>query len=183
MAQLLSDPDALATLISGILTAVVGLGAIGGAVVVGIKQAGITARQADIADRQTAILQAQVEVEQKRIAHELYERRYKAFDTSVAVILAVLQGNLDELPEKARNDFLVAMQESRFLFPSTVYDELDDIWKKAVAATSLNRKMRMDHARTGAYGPDDPQKQYDLGVWADQRLRTLHEVFPQLDLG
>lgn len=105
MAQLLSDPDALATLISGILTAVVGLGAIGGAVIIGIKQAGITARQADIADRQTAILQAQVEVEQKRIAHELYERRYKAFDASVAVILAVLQGNLEELPEKARNDF------------------------------------------------------------------------------
>lgn len=56
--------DAFATLI----TALVGLLAVGGAIYVGIKQAGIAKAQTEIAGRQTAILHRQVELEEVKLS-------------------------------------------------------------------------------------------------------------------
>lgn len=183
MAQMFGDADALATLISGILTAIVGLGAIGGAIVVGLKQTGITDRQADIADRQTAILQAQVELEAQKVAHDLYERRYRAFDVSAILINEAIRGVDEEMPAQIRDDFLIALSESRFLFPEDVHQALLEIWTKTNRAFFLTRKMKMDYFADQEYAEGDSEEQLEINLWFIERMRTLHEAFPQLRLG
>jgi hypothetical protein len=92
-------------------TLVVGIAAVIGAFVIGLRQVGIAARQADITfrqaeimDRQTDIAERQAETERTRLRAELYDRR-------VVVLTAI-------------ENYLSSMSTNRGVPPSDVSDRL-----------------------------------------------------------
>lgn len=156
-------------------TLATGLAAVAGAIVIGLKQVRITGRQ-------TAILNQQAELEKKRLAHDLYDRRYKVFETT-ALMLHGMLGGIDPVQKKVQNDFLVALVESRFLFEPAVASALDEIWSKFVSKEYLEKKMQRDHDARGEYSIGDPDKELEINTWLDERIRTLPDLFHQLRLG
>lgn len=167
--------EAVATLWGAAATFVVGIAAVFGAVKVGLKQAAISARQ-------TRILERQVEMERSKLAHELYEKRYRAYDASAALVVEAMSGMRPHPTEKIAVVFVAAKTEARFLFPESVLDSMNEIWEKVQQHYALYRKMLDDHAQTGAYAEGDADKGLALNLWLDARLRSLHGAFPQLIL-
>ena len=176
------DWPTFGSLMQALSGAVVGGFAVLGAYKVGLRQVGITSRQADIAASQTDILAQQVAIETKRLAHELYERRYKTFDATAAFLIeAANKTQLKPSPD-IESRFLVAVGESIFLHPPQVTAELKELYAKVHNAYSLRRKMAESFARHRAYEAGDPEIEYELQNWMNERISTLHSLFPHLVL-
>lgn len=167
--------EAIATLWGAGATLATGIAAVAGAVIVGLKQVGISSRQ-------TRILERQVELERAKLALELYEKRYRAYDASAALLSEAMSGMTARPTEQISVTFIAAMTEARFLFPESVVNSMKEMWEKVQQYYALRRKMASDHDRTGAYAQGDPDASLAIEAWLDDRIRTLHEAFPQLSL-
>jgi hypothetical protein len=164
------NAEAIATLISGGLTFVTGIGAVIAAYIVG-------RRQTKIANRQTEILDRQVALAETNLKADLFERRLSTYEAAAAFVLHL--GDLGETEEgKARIDlFGTKLRESQFLFRPEVYQALLEIWEagnqfRVARAESISR--REDQL------PSDPELARRIEghmFWSLERLKTLHEVF------
>ena len=177
------DWPTFGALIGAIVTLIVGLAAVRGAKAIGLKQAGIAERQVDISDRQTAILGRQVELEEQRLAFDLFDRRYKVYKATFSLLDETLQGSPTKFDESTRHVFLVMWEESRFLFPAGVYAQLGVIWAKSNQVIKTNKEIvdrALDHpALYRRLGDALLESTMDL---ANLKAR-LPELFPQLILG
>lgn len=176
------DWPTFGALVGAIVTLIVGLAAVRGAKAIGLKQAGIAERQVEISDRQTAILGRQVELEEQKLVHDLFERRYRAFDAAANLLAEAVEGNRHQFSSKTSSDYLTALQESRFLFPINVHTALQDIWSDANASLALTRKAFDTVSRSQTPNPDDLTDQETLVSSLKWRGTILHELFPQLNL-
>lgn len=174
--------EAVATLWGAIATGATGALAVGAAILVGLRQAGISTRQTDIIDRQASIMEAQIELERKRVAHELYDRRYKVFMATSFIIVEALTPSNKQPDKEKENDFTMARWESRFLFPNNVFVELQEIAKKL--------RERFASPKSDASGdavdiepPALATEDYAALIkWFEERMRTLHLLFHELNI-
>lgn len=174
--------EAVATLWGAIATGATGALAVGAAILVGLRQAGISTRQTDILDRQATIMEAQIELERKRVAHELYDRRYKVFMATSFIIIEALKSNNQQPDKDKDNDFTMARWEARFLFPNNVFIDLQEIANKL--------QERFAYPKSEAFGDTvdaEPQAlnaehAAALRKWFQERMMTLHVLFHQLNI-
>lgn len=176
------DWPTFGSLVQALSGAVVGGFAVFGAYKIGLRQVGITSQQADISATQTDILAQQVAIETKRLAHELYERRYKTFDASAAFLVEAANKTHLQPSGNIESRFLIAVGESIFLHPAQVTTELKQLYAKVHSAYTLRRKMAESFAAHQAYEAGDPEKEYELQGWMNERISTLHSLFPHLVL-
>ena len=115
--------DAFATL----MTALVGLFAVSGAIYVGIKQAGIAKAQTEIAGRQTAILHRQAELEEVKLRADIFDRRFKVYEAAADAIMGVILIDDVTVNTKRRRRFGIATNQSQFLFRSGITEALKEI--------------------------------------------------------
>ena len=176
------DWPTFASLMQALSGLFVGVAAVVGAVTIGQRQAGISERQADIADRQTQILAKQVELEQRKLASDLYDRRYASYDAAAAFLVEAATRNSPRPTSELDQRFLIAFQESRFLFRPEVHAALEEINNRVQAEYALRRKMTADQERTGRYADGDPERELRSSEWLRNRINNLHELFPELNI-
>lgn len=170
------DWPSFAALMGALASLIVGIVAVVFAYRVGIRQAGIAERQADILSRQVALEEASLKA-------ELFERRLATYEIAADFVLHLSDlGDSDE--GKARfAHYAMKMRESQFLFGPDVYAALVEIWE----AGNRLRVARATSISLHAEGlPRDPKlgATFDeLMQWSMKRLETLHEVFrPDLEV-
>lgn len=171
------DWPSFATLVGALASLIVGLVAVAFAYRVGIRQAGIAQRQADILSRQVALEEASLKA-------ELFERRLATYE--IAADFVIHLSDLGESDEgKARfAHYAMKMRESQFLFGPDVYAALNEIWE-AGNRLRVARAISMSlHDENVAYDPKLAATIDELVTWSMTRLETLHEVFrPDLEVG
>lgn len=171
------DWPSFATLVGALASLIVGLVAVAFAYRVGIRQAGIAQRQADILSRQVALEEASLKA-------ELFERRLGTYE--IAADFVIHLSDLGESDEgKARfAHYAMKMRESQFLFGPDVYAALNEIWE-AGNRLRVARAISMSlHDENVAYDPKLAATIDELVTWSMTRLETLHEVFrPDLEVG
>lgn len=144
--------DGFATLIAGLLAFIVGLAAVLAAGIVGWRQATILAAQNDIQKAQAGIASASLEIakatldlEKLKVKSDLFERRLEVYEATQDYLAYIVRHA--EIPgsgrgegktaaarqesNELRNDYVQAMDKSKFLFRPTVYGNLNAIWKDA----------------------------------------------------
>lgn len=73
---------------------------------------------------------------QKRLKHELFNRRYAQFDAVKTFLGSLLSGRMDDDVEKA---FLLGTKGIRFTYSEEIYEYVDKkVWKMGVELTLLN---------------------------------------------
>jgi len=156
--------EAWATFFAGLL-------AVLAAIIIGSKQAAITARQVDIAgrqneilERQTAIAEQQVDIEATRLRADLYEDRlaiYTAMNTFIVDVTAAA----GDVSNDQREAYFKAINASRFLMD----DEVRELGRKIYASSIMLRSAanRLDRA------DDSDQDKIDTLV---ERTEHLYDV-------
>ena len=136
-----ADDQAAATLIAGVLAFVAGLAAVIGAIVVGLRQAAILRAQADLSGKA-------IEIEIMKTRIDLFERRMKVYEGTRAFVRAIvttgrmpgmnekLTDDADRKSHEVMQDFVDAMNASRFLFEPSIYAKLDALWERAAEMES-----------------------------------------------
>lgn len=147
--------DAFATLLTGVL-------AVAGAVWVGLRQTKILDRQTRLADL--------------TFKSDLFEKRAAVFEATAEFLAEILRQAA--YPDRDREvAFIHAMGQARFLFGAGVHDGLEEIRKRALNLAALKREMESTFAREGHYGDGNPDREYELLRWFDERFRTLTDLF------
>jgi hypothetical protein len=146
---------------------------VGVAVVIGAWRIGL---------RQTDILKNQIELERSKLAHNLYERRYRAYDASVALLANAVAGDRMRPSEEIEVKFMAALTEARFLYPREVIETMEEIWEKVQYHYSLARKSISAQSEGAENLKDYAHEALEINMWLDQRLITLHQAFPLLRL-
>ncbi len=121
-----------------------GLIAVGGAVVLGRRQAAITLRQAGIAERQNEILASQVEVAKLTLKHELFDRR---IDLYLSLMNYIADIQVDVEKDDEFHDFVLAIHTSQFLFSTHVSGEIKKGLDDAVELNSFKEKYGVKLAK------------------------------------
>lgn len=161
---LIIDWAAWATFAAGLL-------AVGGAVVIGRKQIGITSRQAEISHRQTQIQEGQLQLQQLGLKIAIFERRMKVFETTLDYV-AKISGD-DEIADGDDMRFVLAVAEARFLFTSTVFEKLQS-WATKCRALQEARKS----AVRGEDGkPVETPDMTELRRWMDNEGPRFIDIF------
>lgn len=163
-----------------------GLGAVGGAIFIGLRQMAITRRQADIQGQQALIAQRALDLESLKVRATLFDERFKVYQTTREWIQFVFMH--DRMPagpyklgprEEGEADLALRFSEqldrARFLFSPRVYQGLagmvDEGWEM------------VKHTRRAQRAKDDDEisKHYDESHAAYQRFREvankLNELF------
>ena len=170
------DWPSFATLIGALATLIVGVAAVYGAFKVGLKQAGIAARQADIMSRQVALAESSLKA-------ELFERRLATYEVSADFVLHLSDLGDSEEGKARFAHYAAKMRESQFLFRPEVYRALVEIWEagnrlRVARATSISR-----HEEGLPRDPKLGTTIDELIQWSMARLDTLPEVFrPDLEV-
>ncbi|HCQ52698.1 MAG TPA: hypothetical protein DIV82_00360 [Brevundimonas diminuta] len=149
-------PDTLlAAAMTASATFLAGMSAVIGALVVGLRQVEITAKQAGAAERQTEIqekqaeiLKAQTDILEGQLTLDRHRAKADLFDRRLAVYVASRDW-LDELLRtgNAPNgqihvNFAAAMDRAVFLFPNAVSDHLHELYDESVALRfQMNRNL------------------------------------------
>lgn len=142
--------------------------AVAGAVWVGLRQARISAKQ-------TEILGNQVHLDELTLRHELFDRRWKVYQTTESFLAFILREA--DYPEEQMFDLARAVAHARFLFRSAVRDELDAIFKKSLSFRTLKKRMQTTFDAEGHYGEGNPEREHDELAWFHERLKTLPDLF------
>ena len=155
---------------SELVTLVVGLAAVLGAVWVGLRQVGIAKRQA--------------ETQAEQLKADLFERRLATYEAA-ADFLHHFGESLETAEGKQRMDrFATKMRESQFLFRNSVYRKLFEIHEAANKQRYHHAMMRANHRDGLPLDPDLAQKVREGLEWSQREAEALHEVFrPDLELG
>ena len=168
--------DALATFVTGV-------SAVAGAVVVGLRQVGITREQTAIAARQADILGEQTKLARLSFHETMFDRRMEVYDDVHAFLSSIIQYAAPP-PRELEMNFLGALQRSRFLFRPEVYDTLSELWKKACAFDALKSVMDHSYKTEGHYGDGNPEKESQMLQGFLISIEGLPELFgDELQLG
>lgn len=160
-------------------TLATGFAAVAGAVIVGRKQAGIAARQADISDRQTAILGQQVELETAKLRADLFARRLETYEATANFVLHIsaLPDTDPEAEERIRR-FNVKMRESQFLFSDpNVYRTLMGYWEKGNQARTDRAISFAEHEEGIRHDPERTRRIMDYPSWSFETADGLADLF------
>jgi hypothetical protein len=172
------NPDALPYVIdwSAWATFVAGIAAVIGAIVVGLKQAGIAREQASIADRQAQIMARQTEIassvaetEATRLRYELYETRVKVYE-GIANYIAYASNYSERVPPEIIEELYRSMASAPFVLG-------DDVAALAKEAFSTGVKLRVTSQRLeAAQGPQERLDQLmDAVETLSEKLATLRD--------
>lgn len=112
-------------------TLIVGVAAVIGAVKVGY-------RQSDISEKQTSILRHQVQLEQAKIASDLFERRWFVYMTTIEWTVGFLNETHGAEPTENHYAFYTARMQSQFLFEPAVFERLNLFYNLAMRYYDLN---------------------------------------------
>lgn len=140
--------EAFAALLTGVL-------AVGAALVVGLRQVGISTRQTEILSDQALIQDRLVGIEELKLRHALFEDRIEIYDATREFLETIVRNA--EVPglavernekvrvaqDKIRRNFTEAIDRSRFLFRPSVSDALNDLWLTA-RLINFHQKMQKD---------------------------------------
>ncbi|MFO0437668.1 MAG: hypothetical protein ACK5YD_03995 [Phenylobacterium sp.] len=157
-------------------TLATGAGAVAAAVVIGLRQSAIAGRQAAIADRQSRILEKQVHLEELKLRSELFERRFAVYQATRS-FCSVIMAHADEPEQKVQQEFLTALDQSKFLFRPSVHDDLKELWKRSCGFFATKSVMKHKYETTGDYGQDNIDREYAYLNWLTERLDSLSELF------
>lgn len=158
-----NSDEARAVIWAAILGLFGGFLALGGAVVVGLRQTAILAHQTDL---QAKIASASLEVEQLKLRTDLFDRRFAVYEATRNWLLFT-EGN--ERPPglkrgeegKLYRDFQAARDVARFVFPRNVFDTLEAI---RLVGNDL------------AFVIDRMDKEDEVGPAVEEHLRLIEEV-------
>ena len=153
--------EAFATLVTGFL-------AVLGAVVVGLRQAAILRKQADLQERS--------------VKEALFDRRYAVLERTERFLGQILQRG-DRSDQEVERDFLIAKGEARFLFGNTVTEGLDLIWRDAGDLIVLKREMETIFRREGHYGDGNPDRELNCFRAVENHFRAIPDLFNEMKLG
>lgn len=172
------DWNDLATLSGAAATLIAGLGAVIGATMVGLRQAGITERQVEIAANQHAL-------ERLKVRQDIFDRRLKVYEhtrTWLAYILAH-----GATPSRAKEPatvegFAEAWDISRFLFKPDVHNSLETLRLMAIDL-DYHEAMTINPVRTDPDGgvtvseEDHPASATRLMMGFRDAMQNLSEMF------
>jgi hypothetical protein len=157
-------------------TLATGLAAVLAAIVIGLRQAGIAHRQAEIADQQRKILGQQADTDSARLKGELFEKRFAVYEGVKSFLSAIVREGGDPGGIYAQG-FLVALDQSRFLYRAQVSDDLQEIWEECCKGFANKSEMKASYDRMGDYGKERIDKEYKFALWAYDRLTKLSDLF------
>lgn len=157
-------------------TLATGLAAVIAAVIVGLRQAGIADRQAGISAQQTKILAKQVALDELKLRSDLFDRRAQVYQCTGRYIEA--QITTADVPDvQTRNDFLMAMNSSRFLFNDGVHKSLKEIWDRTGKFGISKSRSNNKYAKERDYGKEDLDLQHAHLTWIAEMYGNLADVF------
>ena len=157
-------------------TLVTGGGAVTAALVIGLRQMGIARDQVGIADRQSRILAKQVHLEELRLRTELFERRFAVYQATREFLADIMRSAAE--PERGlQQKFLTAIDQSKFLFRTSVHDDLTDIWRRSCNFFATKSIMSHLFESTGDYGAENVENEHAYLLWLVQRLENLSDLF------
>ena len=76
--------------------------------------------------------------------------------------LSLIIQSAAEPESKVQNQFIISMNESRFLFNPNVHQDLQKIWKDAIGYFALKSEMNNLYATQFHYGDGNPKKETDI---------------------
>lgn len=155
--------EAFATLTTGAL-------AVAGAIVVGLRQASIQQRQADISSRQ-------VHLDELSLRNDLFDRRFVVYEATRRYLGDITRHADRPSDTQIEYNFVVAMDQSKFIFQEHVYTGLRELYEKTLSFFALKSVMTATFDREGHYGNGNPEKEYECMQWMANRQVTLSDLF------
>ncbi len=143
---------------------------------IGLRQSSIADRQAAIADRQSRILEKQVHLEELKLRSELFERRFAVYEATRSFCSAIIR-HADEPEQKVQREFLIALEQSKFLFRPSAHDDLKDLWKRSCSFFATKSVMKHKYETTRDYGQDNIEREHAYLNWLTERFDSLSDLF------
>lgn len=167
-----TDPSTLTNL----TTLVAAVMAVGGTIVVGFKQASISARQTEILDQQAALAR-------DRWKKEMFEQRFEVFrqtEDFLSDYMKILEKN-DATPR----EFETQVRHSQFIFRKEVGDGLKEILQKYYSLIYAYEQVVMPpDVHTEEFKRMHANDYAEIQEWMRNRLKTLPDLFgDELRLG
>jgi len=155
-------------------TLATGFAAVAAAFTVGRKQVAIAEQQKEILSRQVAL-------DELKLRSELFERRFAVYEATRS-FLSEIMVNGDKVRSECESQFLIALDQSTFLFHAEVRQTLLKLWEEYCGYGALRRIMTATYESHGHYGQNNPQKEADYLTSFDKSLRSLGELFDEMRL-
>jgi hypothetical protein len=150
-------------------TLATGASAVLAALVVGLKQS-------SIADRQSQILERQTHLEELKLRSDLFNRRFSVYQ-STRKFCASIMAHAAEPEEVVKQEFLTALDQSKFIFRQDVYVDLQDLWKRSCRFFATKSVMQHQFETTGDYGQENIEREHEYLTWLMARLDNLSDLF------
>ena len=124
---------------------------------------------------QLAVAQQQAELAAIRLQHDLFDRRFKAYDTARALAFEVVTYN--NVSTVALSSFIAGASDTVFLFDADITEYLDDMRQRAIRMQQL-----VDMLNNPAGWPAEevtmaPAERAELGIWFFDQFTVLVEKF------
>jgi len=172
------------------------------AFIVGRRQVGIAARQTDIQTEQTRIQNRLADLEELKLRQALFDARYQVYNASRKWLVftiqhgsppystKVLKGAQKDFEMRLADEFLDAVDRSRFLFRPTVRLVLFKMWESGQLLTRMERTLERDtttqEQREKAADSHDEAFTYLNGLlsdyselFGDELVLTAHSPLPK----
>ena len=120
--------------------------------------------------KQIAIQEAQIRIQEQSLKADIFERRFQVYGRVRNFITDLVQHGNPQFIE-FENDLLLAELESKFLFTAHTTNGINKIWKNFNQWKVLKNEQ------------DSSQSELDSFNWFGEKLKTLPELFPELNIG
>jgi hypothetical protein len=142
-------------------TLAVGASTIAAATVIGLRQVGITAKQAAISERQSEILGKQIELDELKLRCDLFDRRFNVYEATRKLISAYVTHAAPASGE-IRMIFLEQKDRANFLFTDAFNEYLQAIWAATCDYDATHGITTYAFQQEGHYGPELGQHHANL---------------------
>ncbi|UZK70786.1 hypothetical protein OKW76_07120 [Sphingomonas sp. S1-29] len=136
-----------------------------------------------IGKRQTRILENQVYLERSKLAHDLFEKRYRVYSAIDRLLRTIIEEKPDALSKDLLEEVDVAYSQASFLFPNETYGQFLQVFSKANQYIEVRRLVRKGISEApSAHQAELIIKQTKLYEEIREQYNSLPEVFPELKL-
>jgi hypothetical protein len=141
-------------------------------------------RQVKIARKQTEILDRQVALDELKLRSELFDRRFAIYEGTKRLLAAVMAHD-EKADDETVRAFLIALDQSVFLFQPNVYERLKVIWDLYCKYGAIKSAMKHNYETTKQYGDEQLINAHTQHLLAfNDTLTNLRETFgDELRLG
>jgi hypothetical protein len=118
----------------------------------------------------------QTRIADLKLRHDLFDRRYRIFETTKKYLGAVL-AKLDYPDDAITHEMLGAVNEAVILFKPATAERIRVLFQEGVELGALSREMNRQYSATLDYGQSNINRRHEMTLSLSEKYTSLPKIF------